>query len=322
MTAFNKLTILGVPFWLGQRKYGPNLGPDAVRAAGLADKFAALDIDYLDEGNLSLPDVAEKGRNSTVRNLKAVAAASEATAKAVSDIVAAGRKPFILGGDHSVAIGTIAGIASHYENLGVIWYDAHGDLNTPDTSPTGNIHGMPLAACLGLGHSELVRVGGYAGKIKPENIVLIGVRDLDAGEVELISRLNIKVYTAADVHRLGISNVIEETIAYLAGRCDGIHLSFDLDGIDPLEAPGVGTPVEQGISLADSITALQIFHAFRCISSVEFVEINPLLDEGNTTAKAAVTLAAALCGGDAGALLGHLPAAGEAISAGSQATAR
>lgn len=291
------ISVIGVPMWLGQTRFGANLGPDAIRAAGLVTRLKGLAYRISDEGNIAVGTKAPyKRQDKTLKNLQPIVAASEKVAAKVSRTVAAGRFPLILGGDHSIAIGTLAGISRHYANLGVIWYDAHGDLNTPETTPSGNIHGMPLAASMGLGHPALTGIGGYVGKVKAENIVMIGIRDLDPGERLLIAERKIRVYTADDVSRLGIAQVIAETVDYLSARCDGVHLSFDLDGIDPLEVPGVGTPVAGGISYSDSLAALALLHRSGIITSAELVEVNPLLDREDRTVSAALALAGALFG--------------------------
>ena len=176
----------------------------------------------------------------------------------VDEIVQGGSFPLVLGGDHSIAIGTLAGVSKHYQNLGVIWFDAHGDLNTEETSPSGNIHGMPLAVSLGIGHPDLVNIYGYAPKVKPEHIVIIGARSLDEGEKKLIREKGIKVYTMHEIDRLGMTKVMEECISYLKERTDGVHLSLDLDGLDPVDAPGVGTPVIGGISYRESHLAMEM----------------------------------------------------------------
>ncbi|GAE47737.1 arginase [Mesobacillus boroniphilus JCM 21738] len=204
--------------------------------------------------------------------------------------------PLVLGGDHSIAIGSLTGVSKHYKNLGVIWYDAHADLNTADTSPSGNIHGMPLAVSLGLGHELLTQLGGYAPKVKPENIVIIGARALDEGEKDLIKELGIKVFTMHEIDRLGMATVIEETVNYLKEKTDGVHLSLDLDGLDPTDAPGVGTPVSGGISYRESHLAMEMLAEAKIITSAEFVEVNPILDEKNKTAVAAVALMGSLFG--------------------------
>lgn len=181
-------------------------------------------------------------------------------------------------------------------NLGVIWYDAHADLNTKETSPSGNIHGMPLAISLGIGHEGLTAIYGKEAKIKAENIVIIGARSLDDGEKELIRDKGIKVYTMHEIDRLGMTRVMEETIDYLRGRTDGVHLSLDLDALDPNDAPGVGTPVAGGISYRESHLAMEMLEESKLITSAEFVEVNPILDEKNRTAEAAVALMGSLFG--------------------------
>lgn len=292
-----KITVIGVPMWLGQTCFGTQLGPDAIRAAGLIEYLQSIYSDVIDAGNLpiSIEQCAESSENScAIRNLVSVQDSVICLAKKVSETVVNGRFPLILGGDHSIAIGSLAGIARHYRKLGVIWYDAHADSNTPETSPSGSIQGMPLAVSIGRGHPYLVEVGGYRNKVKTENIVLIGVRDMDPGEKKLIQEQRIKAFTAEDVYRLGISAVLEETITYLTKQCDGVHLSFDLDVIDPQEACGVGTPVACGIDLNRNLEAMRILAQHKVITSAEFVELNPLLDKNGKTAIAALALIQAL----------------------------
>jgi arginase len=291
------ISIVGVPMWLGQTRYGTNLGPQSIRSAGLVERLKTVGKKVVDEGNLSIGIIGrfrQSGEN--IKNVKTLVDSSEKLAAKVSNIIQEGRFPLVLGGDHSIAMGTLAGVGKHFKNLGVIWYDAHADMNTPETSPSGNIHGMPLAASMGLGHSALTRIGGYRGKVKPEHIVLIGVRDIDKGEQLLIAEKNIKVYTANDVKRLGMEVVIAETLRYLSERCDGIHLSFDVDGIDPAEFPGVGTPVTNGLSYKESLQAVRLLSASEKLISAEFVEVNPLLDKDDTTARLTVNLIGALFG--------------------------
>lgn len=292
-----KISIIGVPMWLGQTRYGTNLGPNVIRSTGLVERLKSLGQHVIDEGNLSI-GITGRFRNTgeNIKNLKTLATSSEKLAAKVSDSIEKKCFPLILGGDHSIAMGSLAGVAKHVKNLGVIWYDAHADMNTPETSPSGNIHGMPLAASMGLGHPALTGIGGYKGKVKPENIVLIGARDIDAGEKVLIAEKNIKVYTAEDVKRLGMDEVIKQTLAYLSKRCDGIHLSFDLDGIDPREVPGVGTPVADGISYTESARAIELLGKSNALVSAEFVEFNPLLDKDDVTARAVANLIGVLFG--------------------------
>lgn len=282
---------------LGQMRRGVDMGPSAIRYAGLVKRLEKLNYEVKDLGDILIENVQEEIiEHPHLRNLKAIAEANEKLAEAVCSILAEGWMPLVLGGDHSIAMGTLAGVAKSNRNLGVIWYDAHGDLNTEITSPSGNIHGMPLAASLGLGHSALTNLGGYSPKIKPENVVVIGARDLDEGEKALIKEREIKVFTMHEIDRLGMTRVMEEAIDYLKDRTDGIHLSLDLDALDPHDAPGVGTPVLGGISYRESHLAMEMLAESKLITSVEFVEVNPILDERNKTAEVAVALLGSLLG--------------------------
>jgi arginase len=293
-----KISIIGVPMDLGQTRRGVDMGPSAIRYAGIIERLERLNYEIEDLGDIEIgrAERIQSETNVKLRNLKAVAEANEKLAAKVDEVVRAKSFPLVLGGDHSIAIGTLAGVAKHYKNLGVIWYDAHGDLNTEETSPSGNIHGMPLAASLGLGHPVLTNIAGYSPKIKPENIVIIGARALDEGEKVLIKEKGIKVYTMHEIDRLGMTTVMEETIQYLKDRTDGVHLSLDLDGLDPHDAPGVGTPVIGGISYRESHLAMEMLAEANIITSAEFVEVNPILDEKNKTASVAVALMGSLFG--------------------------
>ncbi|MFJ5760576.1 arginase [Neobacillus sp. NPDC093182] len=290
------ISILGVPMDLGQSRRGVDMGPSAIRYAGVVDRLEKIGHTVTDLGNIEI-EPAGRGTaiHTNLKNLEAVVKANLDLAEKVDKIIGRNDFPLIFGGDHSIAIGTLAGVSRHYSNLGVIWYDAHGDLNTEETSPSGNIHGMPLAASLGFGHPLLTNIGGYAPKIKPENVVIIGARDLDEGEKDLIKEIGIKVYTMHEIDRLGMTKVMEETIEYLKGT-DGVHLSLDLDGLDPKECPGVGTPVLGGISYRESHLAMEMLADAQIITSAEFVEVNPILDERNRTALVAVALMGSLFG--------------------------
>lgn len=293
-----KLSIIGMPMDLGQMRRGVDMGPSALRCAGVYDRLKGLFDEIEDLGDIAVgrPEVKKIDPDSNLRNLELVAQKNEMLAEEVDKIIASGSFPLVLGGDHSIAIGTLAGVSKNYNNLGVIWYDAHGDLNTAETSPSGNIHGMPLAASLGLGHESLTQLGGYAPKVKPENIVIIGARSLDAGERDLIKEYGIKVFTMHEIDRLGMTKVMEEAIHYLKDKTDGVHLSLDLDGLDPSDAPGVGTPVIGGISYRESHLAMEMLAESGIVTSAEFVEVNPILDEKNKTAIAAVALMGSLFG--------------------------
>lgn len=292
-----KISIIGMPMDLGQLRRGVDMGPSAMRYAGMIERLKTLQYEIDDLGDIPIgrPEVVVR-KDTNLRNLELVAEKSELLAKRVDEVVSAGSFPLVLGGDHSIAIGTLSGVAKHYQNLGVIWYDAHGDLNTAETSPSGNIHGMPLAVSIGIGHPFLTGIAGYCPKIKPENIVIIGARALDDGEKVLIRENGIKVYTMHEVDRLGMTKVMEETIDYLKDKTDGVHLSFDLDGLDPNDAPGVGTPVIGGISYRESNLAMELLSEANIITSAEFVEVNPILDEKNKTATVAVSLMGSLFG--------------------------
>lgn len=294
----NKLniSIIGVPMDLGQNRRGVDMGPSAIRYAGVVERLQELGHSVDDVGDIAIGR-RETSQNTKLRNLEEVVAANTILANRVHDIIGEGNFPIVLGGDHSIAIGTLAGLADRYENLGVIWYDAHADLNTAETSPTGNIHGMPLAVSIGLGHEELVNIRDFAPKIKPENVVIIGARSVDPGERELIKEKGIKVFSMHEIDKLGMSEVMTQAIQYFVDRkVDGVHLSLDLDGLDPLYTPGVGTPVAGGISYRESHLAMEMLYASDMITSAEFVEVNPILDEKNKTADVAVGLMGSLLG--------------------------
>jgi len=291
------VSIIGVPMSLGQMRDGVDLGPKAIRYAGLHQKFASLNIPFKDKGDIPFEYVNRNtDPNEKLKNLDVVVEKTTILANEVEEIVKEQQFPIVLGGDHSIAIGTLAGLGKHYKNLGVIWYDAHGDLNTVETTPSGNIHGMPLAASLGIGEKRLVEVGGYAPKIKTENVVLIGARDLDEGERALIKEIGMKVYTMQDINELGMKRVMEETINYLKEKTDGLHLSLDVDGLDPSVTPGVGTAVPSGITLRESELAMEMLHQSQLLTSLEVVEVNPILDDKNRTAEVAVHLIGRLFG--------------------------
>jgi arginase len=284
------VTIIGVPLDLGADRRGVDMGPSAIRYAGVRARLERMGFHIEDKGDIPVKRPHTFIETDNHKYLDEVVDANTKLADAVSSVMEEGRFPLVLGGDHSIAIGTIAGVAKHVKNLGVIWFDAHGDLNTGETSPSGNIHGMPLAASLGFGHERLVNIGGFAPKLKPENVVIIGARDLDPGERELIKRIGIKVFTMHEIDKLGMARVMEEAIAHVSKNTDGVHLSLDLDGLDPHDAPGVGTPVIGGISYREGHLALEMLADADILISAEFVEVNPILDRENVTARVAVAL--------------------------------
>ncbi|MCU5746626.1 arginase [Staphylococcus sp. SQ8-PEA] len=287
------IDIIGAPTAFGQKKLGVDLGPNAIRYAGVVDRLKNLGLDVEDKGNVEAPRIDVEKYNSEqqgLRNKNEIITFSKQLSEAVSQSVNSARFPLILGGDHSLAIGSLSGVIRNYDNLGVIWYDAHADLNVPEESPSGNVHGMPLRVLMGEGDEELVSLTDQQPKVKAENIVLIGVRDLDEGEKQFIKKHNIKTYTMADIDRYGIQQVIEETVAYLKDKTDGVHLSLDVDGLDPAETPGTGTRVLGGLTYRESHFALELLHEADLITSMDLVEVNPLIDYRNTTAEQAVGL--------------------------------
>ncbi|GAA0430655.1 arginase [Lentibacillus halophilus] len=292
------ISIIGVPMDLGQNRRGVDMGPSAIRYAGIIERLENLKIHIadLDDVPVSRPDTRKEVKDGHLLNLQQVADSNWKLAEMVDQEITKNRFPLVLGGDHSIAIGSLAGAAKHNDNLGVIWYDAHGDLNTVDTSPSGNIHGMPLAVSLGIGEEKLTSIFGYTPKVKPENIVIIGARSLDPGEKELIRDKGITVYSMHEIDRLGMSQVMNNTISYLREQTDGVHLSLDLDGLDPEEAPGVGTPVIGGLTYRESHLAMEMLAEADILTSAEFVEVNPILDDQNKTATMAVGLMGSLFG--------------------------
>ncbi|HDC7791261.1 TPA: arginase [Staphylococcus aureus] len=292
MTKTKAIDIIGAPSTFGQRKLGVDLGPTAIRYAGLISRLKQLDLDVYDKGDIKVPVVnIEKfhSEQKGLRNYDEIIDVNQKLNKEVSASIENNRFPLVLGGDHSIAVGSVSAISKHYNNLGVIWYDAHGDLNIPEESPSGNIHGMPLRILTGEGPKELLELNSNV--IQPENIVLIGMRDLDKGERQFIKDHNIKTFTMSDIDKLGIKEVIENTIEYLKSRnVDGVHLSLDVDALDPLETPGTGTRVLGGLSYRESHFALELLHQSHLISSMDLVEVNPLIDSNNHTAEQAVSL--------------------------------
>lgn len=292
-----QISLIGMPVDLGQGRRGVDMGPSAVRYANLHTALEELNYEIEDLGDIAVPhsENTEVG-NSRLKYLKELVKVNQVLADQVSAVVQQQRFPLVIGGDHSLAIGSIAGAAQHYKRLGVIWYDAHGDLNTDETTPSGNIHGMPLAVNLGVGHPDLIGISGYHPKIQPENVVLIGIRKLDESEKDLIRELGLRVFTMHEIDRLGMARVMEEAIQIASRGTDGVHLSFDLDGLDPNDAPGVGTPVPGGISYRETHLAMEMLAEAGMVTSADFVEINPILDRSNVTAQLAVDFIQSLFG--------------------------
>jgi arginase len=290
-----RIAILGVPLDLGQSRRGVDMGPSAVRVAGLEARLEALGHIVSDGGNIAV-EIAET-RQVGEENAKYIHEITETCSRAAEMVLKTleeGVTPVVLGGDHSVAAGSVSGVAEFYhrqgQKAGLVWIDAHSDMNTPETSPSGNVHGMPLAALLGLGLPSLSKLYGWTPKVAPQNVVLIGVRDIDATEKANIQRTGIRVYTMRDIDERGMRAVMEEALAAAGQDTAGYHVSLDMDWIDPEDAPGVGTPVRGGATYREAHLAMEILADYQRMTSFEIVEVNPVIDEHNRTAELAVEL--------------------------------
>ncbi|HMM22155.1 MAG TPA: arginase [Selenomonadales bacterium] len=296
-TTNRRISIIGVPLDLGADRRGVDIGPSAIRYAGVRERLQAIgyEIDDLGDIHVNRPEIYEPdGLN--LKYLDEIERVNTQLCRMVDAEMDKGRFPVVLGGDHSIAIGTISGVLQHQKKLGLLWFDAHGDINTAETSPSGNIHGMPVAVSLGHGHERLTGVGGQAAKLDPKNIVMIGIRALDPGEKALLKELGVTVYTMHEIDLLGMAKVMEEAIRRVSDGTDGVHVSFDMDVVDPLYAPGVGTPVFGGLTYRESHLAMELLSDSGIVSSVEFVEVNTVLDNRNQTANMAVALMGSLLG--------------------------
>lgn len=291
------ISLIGVSIDLGAGTPGVSLGPSAIRYAGVTERLNKIGYDVDDEGDiLANRPTSPVADGIKLRYLDEVARVNTELCETVSKVMSEGRFPLVLGGDHSIAIGTIAGVLQHKKNLGVIWFDAHGDINTEETSPTGNIHGMPVAVSLGYGHERLVSIGGSDIKLQADKLVFIGCRDLDAGERKVLKELGITVFTMHEIDRYGMTEVIERALKIAGNGTDGIHVSFDLDSLDPLYVQGTGTRVPGGLTYRESHLALEMIALSEKLVSAEFVEVNPIIDNNNQTAKTAVALMGSLLG--------------------------
>lgn len=291
-----KIAIVGFPMDLGADRRGVDMGPSALRYAHLEDKLENMGYTVKDFGDIYV-EGSETQRiiNPKLKYLPEIVRSSKILSKKVETLLNQNFFPLILGGDHATALGSIAGIASYCrkrkKTLGVIWIDAHADMNTPETTPSGNIHGMPLAAALGIGEKRLTRLGGFAPKVMPENSALIGIRDIDREEAETVKKyrnMGMQVYTMTDVDKQGVTRIIARVLNDFKSEVDHIHISFDLDGVDPDYASGVGTPVEGGLTYREASVIMEMVADCGCMSSLEMLEVNPILDTKNSTAELAV----------------------------------
>jgi len=277
------------------------MGPSALRVAGLHARLSALGYEVEDRGNVPVhqPESQTSG-SARARYLPQIAEASRRLARLVEAAAGAGQVPLVLGGDHSVAVGSVSGMSHHLKRqgraLGLIWIDAHADMNTPATTPSGNVHGMPLACLTGQGPRELARIYGYAPKVWPSNVALVGIREVDQLEKPHVRRSGVRAFTMRDVDERGLRAIMEEAIAIASNGTAGIHVSLDMDAVDPREAPGVGTPVRGGFTYREAHLLMELVCDSGRLASMDVVEVNPVIDEANRTALLAVELVSSAMG--------------------------
>ncbi|MCU0636875.1 MAG: arginase [Gemmatimonadaceae bacterium] len=298
---FQLLRLIGVPLDLGASRRGVDMGPSALRIAGITQALRALGYNVHDMGNVGVPQRETMIESPEERDeLAAITQVCRALAEQTADTIRTGGIPLALGGDHSLAAGSVAGaataLAERNERLGLLWLDAHGDLNTPETSSTGNVHGMPVAHLLGLGNREFSGLASVRPAVQPEHVAMVGLRDLDPPERDAIRRLGIAAYTMRDIDERGLHAVMTEAIGRVSHGTGGIHVSCDADWIDPSEAPGVGTPVRGGATYREAHLAMEMIADTHRLVSMDFVELNPTLDRHNVTAELGVELIASALG--------------------------
>ncbi len=291
----SQIAVIGAPLDLGQDRRGVDMGPSALRVAGLYRKLTALGYEVDDQGNVPVDqqeNVPEGPKHA--KYLPQIAAVCERLGQLVAAALDDNKAPLVLGGDHSIAIGTVAGTAKHFrkkrQKIGLIWMDAHADMNTPQTSPSGNIHGMPLACCIGQGPPELTKLFGFAPKIDPQNVCIVGVRDVDIMERAQVRESGVHAFTMRDIDERGLRAVMAQAIDFATKGTAGFHLSLDLDYVDPTDAPGVGTPVRGGATYREAHLAMEMICDSGTMVSMEAVEVNPVFDEVNRTADLGVEL--------------------------------
>jgi arginase len=289
------IAIIGAPLDLGAGRRGVDMGPSALRLAGLNAKLQSLGYEVEDFGNVGVAQQESTPLGpENAKYLSQIAKTCAKLAVMVEGVLAVNKFPLVLGGDHSVAAGSVSGVSHalrlRNEKLGLIWIDAHADMNTPESSPSGNVHGMPLACCVGRGPRELTEIFDYAPKIDGRNIALIGIRDVDISEREVVRESRVTAFTMRDIDERGLRNVMEQAIAIANDGTAGFHLSLDMDAVDPDEAPGVGTPVRGGMTYREAHLAMETICDCSRMVSMEIVEVNPVLDEANRTALLGVEL--------------------------------
>jgi arginase len=284
-----KIRIIGVPMDLGQSRRGVDMGPSALRVAGLQQRLKALGHTVEDIGNVAVKQPEEQHYGEKrAKYLHEISETCRGLAEMTEHTLSEGFVPLVLGGDHSLAVGSFSGVSNYFrrqsKRVGYLWLDAHGDMNTPESSPSGNIHGMPLAAIIGYGAPELVELLGYKPKVEPRNVALVGVRDLDSKERRLIKESGVHVFTMRDIDERGMRDVMSEALRFVTDDTDGAAVSLDMDFVDPTDAPGVGTPVRGGVTYREAHLALEMIADSEAMVSLEVVEINPVIDLHNKTA--------------------------------------
>jgi len=289
------IAMIGIPMDLGGARRGTDVGPTGFRKAGIAEAVLSLGLNFRDTGNIDVSDVADLNfEDPNAKYLPDIASACSSLRDRVLEILNGGEFPLSIGGDHSIACGTVAGasnfLSKSNQDLGLLWYDAHGDMNTPSSTESGNVHGMPLAACLGLGTEELTNLADIFPMVKTENAVVVGARSLDEKEKVIIKDIGLRVFTMREIDIRGMHDVMIEALEIVTSNTGGFHLSFDVDGADPSIAPGVGTPVPAGLGLRESHLFMEMVAETQKMISLDINEINPLLDNKNATAKLAVDL--------------------------------
>ena len=289
------IVLIGFPMDLGAGRRGVDMGPSALRIAELDKKLRMLGYPVIDEGDIQVKtQEIQRITDERQRFLPEITRACEKLAQRVKKALDEGRFPLILGGDHSMSIGSIAGVSAYCREqglrLGVVWVDAHSDMNTPETTPSGNIHGMPLAVSMGIGSARLTSIMGDFTKVDPANVAIIGARSIDHGEAELIRKLKVPIYTMADIDKQGIYHIVQKILHYFAEQVDFVHVSFDVDSVDPTVAGGVGTPVPGGLSYREAHLIMEMLAESGKMCSLEVAEINPILDQNNHTAQFAADI--------------------------------
>jgi len=289
------IAVIGAPLDLGQGRRGVDMGPSAMRVANLNARVASLGYTVEDLGNVPVDQAeASPEGHPRAKYLPQIAATCQRLAVLVGETLARGSVPLVLGGDHSVAVGTASGVAEYFrrqqQSIGLIWLDAHADMNTPESSPSGNVHGMPLACVVGQGPPELTNMFGFQPKVAPGNVVIVGLRDVDQTEKAHVREFGVHAFTMREIDERGMRSVMEEAVRLASDGTAGFHLSLDMDFVDPKDAPGVGTPVRGGVTYREAHLAMEMICDSRRMLSMEVVEVNPVIDEVNRTADLAVEL--------------------------------